>query len=81
MPSLQVREVPVAVYGALSEASRQEHRSLAQQTIVTLERGLGFDEEPRQRRQRVLAAIQKEELPAVGTLPSAAELIREDRDR
>lgn len=81
MATLQVREVPTAVYGALLEASRQEHRSLAQQTLVTLERGLGLAEAPMKRRQRVLRTIRETALEGSERLPNPVELVREDRDR
>jgi hypothetical protein len=82
MPNLQVREVPAAVYGALAEASRQEHRSLAQQTLVTLERGLGLAEDPRERRRRLVRSIRESPAAdAVEALPSPVELVREDRNR
>ena len=82
MPTLQVREVPTAVYGALARASRQEHRSLAQQTLVTLERGLGLAEEPMRRRQRVIRAIAETSLPdGVDRLSAPVDLLREDRNR
>ena len=81
MPSLQVREVPTAVYGALTEASKQEHRSLTQQTLVTLERGLGFAEEPMKRRQRVIQEIAETSPAGVDGMPDPVELVREDRGR
>ena len=81
MKTLQVREVPTAVYGALTEASRQEHRSLAQQTLVTLERGLGMSEEPMARRRRVLHVIAGTAVDGAEKLPDAVQLLREDRGR
>jgi hypothetical protein len=81
MATLQVREVPTAVYGALAEASRQEHRSLTQQALVTLERGLGMAEEPVKRRQRVLQAIAERPIAETEALTDPVELVREDRAR
>jgi len=81
MPSLQVREVPEAVYGALSEASRREHRSLSQQALVTLERGLGLREESPLRRKRLLEAIADTPISAAEALPDPVDMIREDRNR
>jgi len=79
--TLQVREVPMAVYGALTEASQQEHRSLAQQTLVTLERGLGLAEDPVKRRQRVLRTIAETPIAEGESLPDPVEFVREDRSR
>ena len=81
MPSLQVREVPAAVYGALTEASRQEHRSLTQQALVTLQRGLGFAEDSVQRRRRVIQEIAETQVPRADELPDPVKLLREDRER
>ena len=81
MPSLQVREVPTALYGSLCEASKQEHRSLAQQTIVTLERGLGFEEDPVQRRGRLIRQISEQTRAELPQLPDPVDLVREDRER
>lgn len=81
MATLQVREVPTAVYGVLAEAARHEHRSLAQQALITLERGLGLAEDPMERRQRVLRAIGETKIPEGKSLPDPVELVREDRAR
>ena len=81
MTTLQVREVPTAVYGALTEASKREHRSLAQQTLVTLERGLGMTEDPVKRRGRILQQISESAPPHGDAFPDPAELVREDRQR
>jgi plasmid stability protein len=66
MPSLQVRDLPDHIYRALREQAKAERRSLAQQTIVILERGLNL--EP-------IRAIRD------GDLPDAPKLAREDRER
>lgn len=81
MATLQVREVPAAVYSALTEASKQEHRSLTQQVLVTLERGLGMDADPQRRRQRVLRSIAETPIEGSEELPDPVEIIRDDRSR
>lgn len=81
MATLQVREVPASVYGALTEASKQEHRSLAQQVLVTLERGLGMAEAPMKRRQRVVRAVAENPIKGAEKLPDPVEMVREDRAR
>jgi hypothetical protein len=81
MGSLQIRELPVDVYDALSERARRERRSLAQQAVVELrrmpeliarERRLAVVEELR---RALRAAPQKRFTVA----PEA--LVREDRER
>ncbi len=81
MAALQVREVPTAVYGTLAETAKQEHRSLAQQALITLERGLGLAEDPMERRQRILRTIAETKNSDSKSLPDPVELVREDRSR
>ena len=82
MPSLQVREMPERVYRRLASEAKRQHRSLAQQAIVSLEVGLELQPDPVARRRRVLQEVMDD--PALGNsaqLPTPAQLIREDRDR
>lgn len=81
MPSLQVREVPDAIYGALVEASKRDHRSLTQQALLTLEKGLGFSENPRNRRRRLIERIAETPVEGADKLPDPVDLLREDRNR
>jgi len=82
MPSLQVREMPDVLYGALQEHARQEHRSLAQQAVVTLARGMDLIEKPVERRRALLERIKDNAVcPPNLDLPDAAELVKEDRAR
>ena len=81
MPSLQVRELPEPMFQKLKAEAERQHRSLAQQAVVTLERGLGQAEDPRSRRRRVLDGIAGGPLIDADSLPDPAALIREDRGR
>jgi len=81
MPTLQVREVPAAVYGALSEAASAQHRSLAQQALVTLERGLELSGDRKLRRQRLIESIAAQQTADHSQLADPVALIREDRGR
>jgi hypothetical protein len=82
MPSLQVRELPEHIYQALCRKAREEHRSIAQQAVSALARGLDVDLEASSRRVRLLQAIKEENAAQpTGPLPDPAKLIREDRDR
>ena len=82
MPSLQVRELPEHIYRTLCHEAEVAHRSLAQQAVAVLARGLQLDLEPRARRKALLAAICADagQVPVAG-LPDPALLIREDRER
>lgn len=80
MPSLQVREMPTVLYGTLQEHAKREHRSLAQQAVVTLARGMNLLENPTERRRELLNRI-KIAAGASEDLPDAVDLIKEDRAR
>ncbi len=82
MPSLQVREMPTVLYDALRESAKRDHRSLAQQAVVTLSRGMNMTEDNRERRKVLLGDIKKNLIcPHGAILSDAATLIREDRGR
>ena len=82
MPSLQVRELPENIYYLLQERAKKEHRSLAQEAVVTLAKGLEVTLSLKNRRMELCKQIRSN--PPVD--PSAlhlvpADLLREDRDR
>ncbi len=82
MPSLQVRDMPEPLFLKLARAAKRDHRSLAQETIVILTEGLECEENPKKRREALLAEIRAFQ-PTVTTekLKSPIELLRKDRDR
>jgi len=82
MPSLQVRELPEEIYRKLRDQAQNEHRSISQQAIVTLAKGLDIDLESSKRRKIVIARI-KEEAEAYQQfeLTSPELLVRRDRER
>lgn len=81
MYSLQVRGLPEDIYRELVRLAEKERRSLAQQAIAVLERGLAAETDPRERRKAVLEEIKRANLSAGKHLPDIAKMIREDRDR
>jgi NAD(P)H-hydrate repair Nnr-like enzyme with NAD(P)H-hydrate dehydratase domain len=82
MPTLQVREVPMHVYGQLQERASKERRSLAQETLVAIERGLGMTGDARERRRALLRRIrERPAIPDAAGLPDPVGLLREDRAR
>lgn len=80
MPSLQVREMPDVLYGILQQHAKREHRSLAQQAVVTLARGMDLIENPTERRRELLTRIKAASVISE-ELPDAADLVKEDRAR
>jgi len=81
MPSLQIRKLPQHIYEAMKSAAEQERRSISQQAIIALEKGLKVPTNFKDRRRKVLAKIQKEaQLWEHLTNEDVAAWIREDRD-
>jgi antitoxin FitA len=81
MPSLQVRDCPPHIYQALQEMADREHRSLAQEIVVVLARGLQMAETPKDQRLKLLAEWEARPSAWKADFPNPVELIREDRNR
>ena len=83
MASLQVRELPENIYSLLKRRAEAEHRSIAQEAIVLLSKGLNTSIAPKERRARLLQKIEEEaEFNSETTAKlDPVELIREDRRR
>ena len=52
MPLIQVRDIPDHIYRLLAERAKRERRSLAQEAVVTLARGLQVEVDAKARRRR-----------------------------
>ena len=82
MFSLQVRELPEQIYKKLQSEAKKEHRSLTQQAIVTLARGLNIIENPQKRRLELLQTILDNPIITNDTdYSDPIKLVREDRER
>jgi hypothetical protein len=81
MPLIQVRDVPDHIYRLLAEQAEKERRSLAQQVLAVLARGLEVELDAKARRQKVLRAIQEGNPQKTRSLTGPDKLIREDRRR
>ena len=82
MPSIQVRDVPEQIYNKIKNNAQKEHRSLSQQAIVTLKKGLGIDENHKERRRTLIDQIRSRRVAYdISKLEDPVSLIREDRDR
>jgi hypothetical protein len=81
MPFLQVRDIPEHLYRLLAEQAEKERRSLAQQAVAVLARGLEVELDAKARRQKVLRAIRERSQARPARLKDPAKLIREDRRR
>jgi hypothetical protein len=81
MPLLQVRECPEDIYRKITLAAKKQNRTIAQQVVVLLEKGLGQEESNIERRKRVIEKIQNRMIaPDIQKIDVVA-LVREDRDR
>lgn len=58
MPSLQVRDMPDNLYHLLQQKAKSAHRSLAQEAIITLAKGLHTSGSHQRRREKLLDAIE-----------------------
>ncbi len=81
MPLIQVRDVPDHMYRLLVQQAEKERRSLAQQVVAVLARGLQVDMDAKARRSKVLEAIRASERGQTRKLSDPAKLIRQDRRR
>jgi len=81
MPLLQVRDIPENLYEKLARTAEADNRSIAQETIVLLKKALNLKEERISRRKKLFEEIKQNKILNVDNFPSAADLIREDRDR
>jgi len=78
---LQVRDVPEHIYRRLAELAEKERRSLAQQAVAVLAKGLEVEVDPKARRRKVLEEATRFDLGRGKSLPDFVKLIREDRER
>ena len=82
MPSIQVRDLPEQIYNKIKNNAQKDHRSLSQQAIVTLKKGLGIDENHKERRRILVDQIMSRRVAFdIAKLEDPVNLIREDRDR
>ena len=83
LASLHIGELPENIYFLLKRRAEAEHRSIAQEAIVLLAKGLDTSIAPKERRTRLLQRIAEETGLNSGTVTmlDPVELIREDRRR
>jgi len=77
MATLHVRNVPDPTYEALREQAAEHRTSISAEAVRLIERGLRTD---RLRVEELLTRIEATRPRARPGAPSAAELIRRDRD-
>ncbi len=81
MPSLQVRELPENIYQLLQKKAADEHRSLSQEAIIVLAKGLNTSISHKARREKLLQSIAENQTNKNITEIDPVKFIQEDRDR
>jgi len=81
MPLLQVRNFPSDIYEKIKFVAKEQHRTIAQQTIVLIESGLGKEISSKERRLRALERTEKRFIPEEAKDFDFVKAIREDRNR
>jgi hypothetical protein len=81
MPLLQVRDCPEDIYKKITVVAKKQNRTIAQQVLVLLERGLGQEQPNIERRRQLLENISRRDVPRKAKQTDAVALIREDRNR
>ena len=81
MPLLQVRDVPEHLYRLLVRQAEKERRSIPQQAIAVLAKGLQGEVDPKARRREALRKAATFNRKVGQRLSAPVLLIREDRDR
>jgi len=78
---LQVRDFPADIYEEISFEAKRENRTIAQQTIVLIKKGLGEEISLKEKRRLLFEEIMKRDVPEAAKAIDPVKLIREDRDR
>ena len=82
MATLQVRDLPDQIYEKLKREAKKKHRSLAQQAVITLAKGLDAPHNPKERRTALMDGLMMEnQTKKVYKLSDPVKIIREDRER
>ena len=81
MPLLQVRDFPQDIYDEISMEAKRQYRTIAQQTIVLIKKGLGQELSNLERRRILLEEIRQMKIPEAAKKIDHVKMIREDRER
>jgi hypothetical protein len=81
MPLLQVRDFPEDIYEEITFEARRQNRTIAQQTLVLIKKGLNEEVSNKERRRRLLEEINSREVPEAAKALDFVKMIREDRSR
>ena len=81
MPLLQVRNFPEDIYEEISFEARRQNRTIAQQTIVLIKKGLREEISNNERLRQILERVHSRDIPEKAKAIDVVKWIREDRNR
>jgi len=81
MPLLQVRDFPEDIYEEIIYEARRQNRTIAQQTIVLIKKGLDEEISNQERRRLLIERSGCRSIPEGVKALDYVKLIREDRER
>ncbi|MDR0597468.1 MAG: hypothetical protein LBG14_03060 [Treponema sp.] len=81
MPLLQVRDFPEDIYEEIIYEARRQNRTIAQQTIILIKKGLSEEMSNKERRRLAVERTFSRNIPRDVKAADYVKFIREDRDR
>jgi hypothetical protein len=81
MPLLQVRDFPEDIYEEITFEARRQNRTIAQQTVILIKKGLGEEMSNRERRRLAVERSFARDVPRDVKSADYVKFVREDRDR
>jgi hypothetical protein len=81
MPLLQVRDFPEDIYEEITFEAHRQNRTIAQQTIILIKKGLGEELSNKGRRRLALERTFSRDVPQNVKIVDYVKLVRKDRDR
>jgi plasmid stability protein len=81
MPLLQVRNFPEDIYEKIKLEAKRENRTITQQTVVLIKRGLDKEDSSRERMMQALERTRNRIVPEDAQKIDFVQWIREDRAR
>ncbi|MDR2796763.1 MAG: hypothetical protein LBB80_00280 [Treponema sp.] len=81
MPLLQVRDFPEDIYEEFTFEAHRQNRTIAQQTIMLIKKGLGEAISNKERRRRAVERTFSRNIPQEVKGVDYVKLVRDDRNR
>jgi hypothetical protein len=81
MPLLQVKDFPADIYEEITFEARRQHRTIDQQTVILIKKGLGGAISNKERRRLAVERTFTRNVPEAAKAVDYVQSVREDRDR